>query len=243
MKRLQKILLWGLLLLYFPVMLGFIAGHRAGVVCSDVAVSVRDSSVTRFVSSGEIRDAVLAKFKNILGAELNSLPVNEIEQFVEKHPAIKNCEVYQTIGGHLKVDLIQHLPLFRVFEDTRSYYIDEDGRQMPQFDSFTARVLVVSGDIQGKMDHLLFLARIFRNDPFWNAQIEQLYVRKNGDFVLVPRVGDHLILLGPPERINEKLRNLRALYKQGLSPREWNNYQVINLKFKGQVLCSKNRNI
>ncbi|WP_234408917.1 hypothetical protein [Marinilabilia salmonicolor] len=87
------------------------------------------------------------------------------------------------------------------------------------------------------------LARIFRNDPFWNAQIEQVYVKRNGDFVMVPRVGDHLILLGPPERVEEKLRNLRALYKQGLSPREWNNYQVINLKFKGQVLCSKKRNI
>jgi cell division protein FtsQ len=243
MKRIQKILLWGLLLLYFPVMLGFIAEHKADVMCRDVVVSVQDSSFTRFVTSGGIRDAVLAKFEQTLGKELSTLPINEIEQFVEKHPAIKNCEVYYTIGGHLKVDLRQHLPLYRVFEDTRSYYIDEEGQEMPQFDSFTARVLVVSGDIGGKKDDLLYLARLFRQDPFWNAQIEQLYVKRNGDVVLVPRVGDHLILFGPPERVEEKLRNLKALYKQGLSPREWNNYQVINLKFKGQVLCSKNRNI
>lgn len=224
-------------------MLGFIGEHRSDVVCHDVVVSVQDSSVTRFVTSGEIRDAVLAKFENTLGKELSTLPVNEIEQFVEKHPAIKNCEVYHTLGGHLKVDLNQHLPLFRVFEDTRSYYIDEDGQEMPHFDSFTARVLVVSGYISGKRDDLLYLTRLFRQDPFWNAQIEQLYVKRNGDFVMVPRVGDHLILLGPPERLEEKLRNLKALYKQGLSPREWNHYQVINLKFKGQVICSKNRNI
>ncbi len=243
MKNIKKILLWGLLLLYFPVMLGFIGAYRDGVVCHDVVVAVQDSSVTRFVTSEEIRKAILAKFPNTLGKEFDAVSMYDIEHFVEKHPAIKNCEVYQTIGGHLKVDLNQHLPLFRVFEDTRSYYIDEAGQEMPQFDSFTARVLVVSGNISGKMEELLYLARLFRGDPFWNAQIEQLYVKKNGDFVLVPRVGDHLILLGPPVRVEEKLRNLRALYKQGLSPREWNNYQVINLKFKGQVLCSKNRNI
>lgn len=243
MKRIKKILLWALLLLYFPIMLSFVGEHKAGVVCRDVVVSVQDSSVTRFVTGKEIREAVLSRFKNTLGKELNSVSMYEIEEFVEKHPAIKNCEVYHTIGGQLKVDLRQHLPLVRVYENTRSYYIDEDGREMPQFDTFTARVLVVSGDIDGNMDDLLYLARTFRNDPFWNAQIEQLYVKRNGDFIMVPRVGDHLILLGPPERVDEKLRNLKALYKHGLSPREWNNYQVINLKFKGQVLCSKKRNI
>ena len=243
MMKIKKILLWSLLLLYFPVMLGFIASHREDIVCSEISVLVKDSLETRFVSSDEIRSAVLDKFDGALGSDLSSLSLNEIESFVEKHPAIKRCEVYNTIGGHLRVDLNQHLPLFRVFENTRSYYIDEDGNEMRLFDSFTARVLVVSGVLKGQMEHLRYIARIFRKDSFWDAQIEQLYVKSNGDYVLVPRVGDHLILLGPPVRIEEKLRNLRALYKHGLSPREWNNYQVINLKYKGQVLCSKKRNI
>jgi cell division protein FtsQ len=243
MNKIKKILLWSLLLLYFPVMLGFITSHRKDIVCREISVVVKDSLQTRFVSSAEIRSAVLGKFDGALGTDLNALPLNDIESFVEKHPAIKSCEVYNTIGGHLRIDLNQHLPLFRVFENSRSYYIDEDGNEMRLFDNFTARVLVVSGAIKDQMEHLQFIARIFRNDPFWDAQIEQLYVKANGDYVLVPRVGDHLILLGPPVRIEEKLRNLRALYKKGLSPREWNNYQVINLKYKGQVLCSKKRNI
>ncbi|WP_010419338.1 cell division protein FtsQ/DivIB [Anaerophaga thermohalophila] len=243
MKRVKQILLWSLLLLYFPVMLGLVESHHQEVVCSEVEVNVLDSLQTRFINHEAIRNAVLMKFEGILGEPVNSLKLNEIEAFVEKHPAVRNCEVYNTIEGHLKIDLLQHYPLFRVFEDNRSYYIDEDGNEMPLFDNFTARVMVVSGAIEGQMEHLIYIARLFRNDPFWSAQMEQLYIKQNGDYVLVPRVGDHLILLGQPERIDEKLRNLRALYKQGLSPREWNNYQVINLKYKGQVLCSKNRNI
>ncbi len=243
MKRFRKILLWSLLLLYFPVMLSLVGSHRQKLLCSEVVVDVKDSIQTGFVNGQEIRIAVLKKFNGILGEPINILNIEKIELFVEKHPAIKNCEVYNTIGGHLRIDLVQHLPLLRIFENDRSYYIDEEGNDMPLFDNYTARVLVVSGSLKGQMDHLLYISRLFRNDPLWSAQMEQIYVKSNGDYVLVPRVGDHLILLGPPERIQEKLRNLKALYKHGLSPREWNNYQMINLKYKGQILCSKNRKI
>ncbi|MGQ1890902.1 cell division protein FtsQ/DivIB [Thermophagus sp. OGC60D27] len=243
MKNVKKSLLWGLLLLYFPVMLGLVGRHHQKLVCSEVEVNVLDSLKNGFVQPHEIKNAVLGKFDGILGEPINALKLNEIETFVEKHPAVYNCEVYNTIEGILKIDLIQHKPLFRVFEKGRSYYIDEYGNEMQLFDNYTARVMIVSGVIEGQLDHLIYLARLFRKDLFWTAQIEQVYIKKNGDYVLVPRVGDHLILLGPPERIDEKMRNLKALYKQGLSPREWNKYKVINLKYKGQVLCSKNRNL
>lgn len=232
-----------LLLLYFPLMLGLVSRHQEEVVCGNVSVEVRDSLQMRFVNGNDIRKSVLGRFDETLGEPLNTLNFDNIESFVEKHPAVKNCEVYNTIDGDLRIELIQHLPLFRVFEDERSYYIDEAGNEMPTFDNFTARVLVVSGDIEEEMEHLLHIARLFRDDPFWSAQMEQLYVKGNGDYVLVPRVGDHLILIGKPERVEEKLRNLKALYKEGLDSREWNKYQVINLKYKGQILCSKNRDI
>jgi cell division protein FtsQ len=243
MKKIKKIVFWSLLALYFPVILGLVSSHREDVVCGNVVVEVTDSLDARFVSKTEIRKAILRKYSETLGEPLNATNFENVELFVEKHAAIKNCEVYSTVGGILKIELAQHMPLFRVFENNRSYYINEDGNEMPLFDNFTARVLIVSGAIKGQMEHLQFIARLFRADPFWEAQMEQLYVKQNGDYVLVPRVGDHLILMGQPERIEEKLRNLKALYKTGLSPCEWNNYQKINLKYKGQVLCSKNRNI
>jgi cell division protein FtsQ len=227
MKKIKKIVFWSLLALYFPVILGLVSSHREDVVCGNVVVEVTDSLDARFVSKTEIRKAILRKYSETLGEPLNATNFENVELFVEKHAAIKNCEVYSTVGGILKIELAQHMPLFRVFENNRSYYINEDGNEMPLFDNFTARVLIVSGAIKGQMEHLQFIARLFRADPFWEAQMEQLY----------------LILMGQPERIEEKLRNLKALYKTGLSPCEWNNYQTINLKYKGQVLCSKNRNI
>lgn len=243
MKRIKTILVRSLLLLYFPLMLGLVDHHQKELVCGDIGVEVMDSIQTRFVSDKEIRNAVLGKFDETLGAPFHALNFERIEAFVEKHPAVKKCEVYNTIDGRLKIDLLQHMPLFRVFENDRTYYIDENGNEMPTFDHYTARVLIVSGAISGEMEFLIDMVRLLRQDPFWKAQIEQMYVKENGDYVLVPRVGDHLILFGPPERTKEKLRNLKALYKKGLDTREWNQYQMINLKYEGQVLCSKNRDI
>ncbi len=243
MKRLRQMVLQGLVLAYFPVILAFVSSSKEREVCADVVVMVTDSLNTQFVSGNEIRYAVINRFENLLGRSFKEVDFDEIETFLEKHPAVKSCEAYNTIGGHLKIEITQHLPLLRVFNGNTSYYIDEAGDQMPLFESFTARVLVASGHIPQSTDSLLMLARHLHNDPFWRAQMEQVYVKRNGDFVLVPRVGDHLILFGPPERTAEKLRNLKALYKSGLTPHEWNEYQIINLKYKGQVLCSKNRNL
>lgn len=224
-------------------MLGLVAHHQTEVVCADLKLEVKDSMQIRFVSDEKIRKAILGRFDETLGTPLKSLNFERIENFVVEHPAVKECEVYNTIGGRLKIDLFQHMPLFRVFENERTYYIDENGNEMPVFDHYSARVLIVSGAISGEKEHLIKMARFFRDNPFWKAQIEQIYVKDNGDYVLVPRVGDHLILFGPPERIRQKMRNLKALYKKGMEPREWNQYQVINLKYEGQVLCSKNRKI
>ncbi len=243
MRRLKQMVLRGLVFAYFPVILAFVSSSRERVVCADVVVVVTDSLNTQFVSGQEIRTAVMKRFKSLLGQPFKKIDFEEVESFLEKHPAVKSCEAYNTMGGHLKIEVTQHLPLVRVFDGNTSYYLDEAGGQMPLFESFTARVLVANGHIPEKPDSLLMLARHLYEDPFWRAQMEQVYVKRNGDFVLVPRVGDHLILFGPPERMTEKLRNLKALYKSGLTPHEWNEYQIINLKYKGQVLCSKNRDL
>ncbi len=57
--------------------------------------------------------------------------------------------------------------------------------------------------------------------------------------VYVSKIGDHLIEFGNIERMDEKFRNLRALYKTGWESREWNLYKRVNLKYKGQVVCTK----
>ena len=43
---------------------------------------------------------------------------------------------------------------------------------------------------------VLDLAKYISSDSLWNAQIIQIYLKDNKEIELVPRVGNHTILLG-----------------------------------------------
>jgi cell division protein FtsQ len=67
----------------------------------------------------------------------------------------------------------------------------------------------------------------------------QVYVNSKNEFELIPRVGSHVILLGRLEGFEVRLDNLRSLYDQGFSTAGWNQFEIINLKYENQVVCTK----
>lgn len=239
MDKLVGILKWVLLLGYFPVMLAFVSVSHQSVVCSEVNVIVKDSTQARFVNAEEVRKSILKAYPTLLGGAVAELNFDEMEAFVNKHSAIRSTEVYNSGSGVLNVMVTQHEPLLRVFAAEGTFYLDETGRQVPVSSNFSAHVLVASGTVPKDRSELVTVAQMLAQDPFWTAQMEQIYIRRNNEYILVPRVGDHLILLGQPEDVETKLRNLKVLYTSGLDPKEWNEYKVINLKYKNQVICAR----
>jgi cell division protein FtsQ len=148
--------------------------------------------------------------------------------------------------------------VFNVYDE--SYYLDKDGNVMPTSDNYTARVPVASGFIMDKqfkmqrfkvaemtdsmnqrssLDELFKLATFIRNDEFWKAQIQQIRVEPNGELTLIPTVGDHHILLGGTDKMEQKFKKLLLFYRKGLNKTGWDQYSHINLKYKDQVICTK----
>jgi cell division protein FtsQ len=46
-------------------------------------------------------------------------------------------------------------------------------------------------------------------------------------------------VFGDISNCEEKFQNLESLYINGLNAVGWNKYETINLKYKGQVICTK----
>jgi cell division protein FtsQ len=146
------------------------------------------------------------------------------------------------------------------------FYIDKKGEFMPVSDKYTPPVIVANGYIYNtytemkittpvltddslKNDSLMIprtinqvyaLAKFVEADTFWTANTEQIYVNEHQELELIPRVGNHRVLLGDTIDLQDKFRRLMIFYKEGLSKTGWNNYSVINLKFRNQVVCTKN---
>lgn len=90
-----------------------------------------------------------------------------------------------------------------------------------------------------QLNNLFRLAKTINNDKFWKAQISQVFVNENNEIELIPRIGNHTIVFGSTENMDEKLDKLLIFYKKGLNNTGWNNYSTINLKYKNQVVCTK----
>lgn len=240
-KRIIKIVFWTIIGVYIPVMLVYVLVQNHSSVCKDVSVSVLDSANVQFVSPGEIKRYVLRHMKKVKNRPIDDFNLEEVEKLVVKYPAVASCDAYFTPEGLLRVVVHQRKPVMRVFENGATYLLDPEGMKIPYRGTYNKRLLVVTGSVSKlkKTDGLLALNDFVMDDSFWRAQIEQVFVDGDGDLILVPRVGDHYINVGDASDLEYKFRNLKALYEDGLDPLEWNSFKMINLKYRGQVVCSK----
>ena len=247
MKVFLKILTWLLIAAWFVVVLGFVSGEAEKVVCNRIDVHLTDTALSRFVTTADVREMLSSSGIPLQGYTMSQIDIRKLEQSVEKNPYISNAEVSTDISGRLEVRVEQRIPLVRIMPDGESgFYLDREGHRLPLSDQFTPKTLLVSGHIKVRdaektkqLQEILEFSNYISDHPFWKAQIVQIYVDRNGEYELIPRVGAHQILLGSMDHWEQKLRNLELLYRQGLSRYGWNTYETINLKYTNQVICSK----
>jgi len=188
---------------------------------------------------------------NLQGLNVEELAVDLVEDALLDYPYIKQAQAYVSAKNQLHVNIAQREPLLRIIDKANEhYYISKDGEQIPVSRHFTARVPVANGVIpkfeigfltmdKHVLKDLYELANYMSKDQFLNPMIEQIYVDKKSEFVLVPKLGREKIELGSMKGYKEKLKNLEIFYKEGLRTIGWNKYKSISLKIDNQVVCEK----
>jgi len=248
-KRRIILLLIGLVMLiaFIAVTLSFAVEKRKTALCSGVDVFFEENE--QFIPQKQIENIVYNTVPGLKSKKLISLNTETIEKQIEKHPWVKNAEVFigyqrmegKFFAGRLKVWIDQREPFFRVMTADGGYYVDTEGKKVPFSYMNTAKVVVCTGTVTRKMidGELSEFIKYINKKSFWKAQIEQIHVKGNGELVLVPRVGGHLIELGKVENLDRKFRNLMALYEQGFENGGWNKYRRVSLRFDNQIVCTR----
>ena len=261
MKKVLNISVWVLLVAGLVGILGFVNHAQDQKVCTDIKIRIDNSNGNFFVDELDIFSMVYHEMDTILDRPISAIEAERLEYKINNHPSVSNSEVYKTLDGKLKVEVFQRTPIVRIFSTNGdSYYLDSTGKVMPPSDKYTSRVIVANGFINDPfkkvsnlnaktvadslkkavmIDDIYTMVQFIRTDPLWHAQIEQLYVNKELEMELIPRVGNHRIVVGDATDIKTKMDKLKVFYKKGLSKTGWNEYSVINLKFANQVVCKK----
>jgi len=239
--RLLRFIIVIIVLLYYPVVMAFVSVEKSDLECSNVVAKVNNHTDDVMITKSDLEQMVVRSWPAIKGTRLEEINLDEMEKTIELSPVVKKCEMYTTPGGVLHVEVTQREPLMHVFAGGGSYYMDSEGNKFIAQRGMKANAIVVNGHVNSSVDDsgLIGLCQYIKDDSFWKAQIEQVYVTEKQEFVLIPRVGDHIIEFGKADRMEEKFEHLLALYQKGWKPKEWNLYKKVNLKYKGQIICTK----
>ena len=260
-KRVVQTTLWSLATVGLLVSLGFANREQGNMKCKGIKVTIADNTGNDFIEPNDILEVLNSKAKKIKGEAMDDINTGLLEKIVYSNAFVEKAEVFSTIDGFVNIQVWQRNPVMRIINnDNEHFYVDDNGSFMPVSDKFTRQVVVASGyifdDFAEKslkyavpftgdslekpiLIQLNEIALYLNSNEFWDAAIEQIYVNEHSEIELVPRVGNHIILLGNSENLEEKMNNLLIFYTQATSKAGWEKYDVINLKFKDQVICNR----
>jgi len=218
--------------------------------CSAIQIElVGENTAALFIDEKEILQIIHEQGVKE-GQAIGSLNLSTLEKYLETIRWVKHVELFLDNAQVLQVKIEQRIPIARIFTATgNSFYIDKEGLQLPLKQLTVLRLPVFTNfptDQQklSKPDSLLLndivhFTQAVATDSFFMAQTAQVNIADNGDFELIPSVGDHLVLIGSVEKIEDKLNRLYTFYKKVWVQSGLNAYQVIDCRFDNQIIALK----
>ena len=239
---------------YFWFARGLRESGKGDEVVKSVKVTLLDSSLNKFVTKQEIVDIINRFSGNVVGRRIDSIRLGQIEELLNHRSVVKETEAYVTRDGVMSIEIRQRKPVIRIQTEEGGFYMDETAFVFPLIDNYSSYVPVVTGKVpldvlmdehpQSKdttswLGKILNLGMYLEKHPFWNAQIEEIFFNDNGDVELIARAGNQKIIFGDLDNIAEKFDKLHSFYSYIIPKAGWDKYSCVNLKYRGQIVCTK----
>ena len=248
MKRPAKIMLilLGTALLAILVVVANVSRSRSIVRGIEVAVRYGDSP--RLVSEQVVVDTVMRRIPTIMQRQVKFVDCKRVTAAASRVPFLTNVSSSVSVSGKVVIRADQRRPIARLYYNDRELYLDREGALFPVSSLGSCDVLVVGGSfteplrvdsLNSQLRSLWEVASYLDDEPQYAILIDQIYVERDGNLMMVPKVGNHVIELGTPDNLETKFSNLLTFYRKGMPRAGWDTYSKISLKFKGQVVCTK----
>jgi cell division protein FtsQ len=218
--------------------------------CSDVRIAIGGVKDALFVDQQDVKRMLMGVSGTMVGKALKDFDLQRMEDTLESEPWISNAELFFDNNRVLQVKVTEKEPVARIFTVTgNSFYIDTALSRLPLNDKFTPRLPVFTGfpsdrkRWKGKdsllMNEVKNISLHMLGDPFWMAQVDQVDIDGERNFLMVPKVGKHVVQFGNGQDIDKKFRKLYIFYRDVISKTGWSRYGEINVAYKGQVVATR----
>ena len=191
-----------------------------------------------FMALDTVNKLLIQNADTLLTPPKETLVLKEMEARLLLHPMVRDAQVFVTIDGVVGAKVEQRKPIARIWAAT-SFYLDQDGLPMPLSPLYAARVPLVTGSAELYLGEVHELIMTINQDPFMAQRLVNIAVGADGEMVLELREADFDIILGPVERVEEKLKNFKAFYQKLVQTEEFKGYRIIDLRYNNQVVATK----
>lgn len=194
-KRIFNLVGWVTAFVFLLVLFGFSNAKQKNLPFGGVNILIDRSHNNYFILENDIKNTLKNLGYTLTDSDKVSLiDVRKIEDFLKDNPFVQEANVYTTINGVLKVELIQRKPILRIFNTKgESFYLDQFGKIMPLSFSYAARVLVANGAIDVDYYNLY---RISKNKEWSIDKFQEGLLKASSKFAnLSPNQADSVQML------------------------------------------------
>ncbi|MBK7763512.1 MAG: hypothetical protein IPI46_09095 [Bacteroidetes bacterium] len=247
--RIKKIGRNILFLLSVPAIIGafvFANSNKQNEFCSGIDIHIVNNELS-FVTTDDISKIFENEDIRVDETLVSAIHIAQLEEAIRTNPWVKQVDIFVAADHSLKVQVAQKKAMVRiqlVDSSDHAYYLDEEANPLKLSEQYIAKVPVLTAtslnysieDMQLKREAVQ-LAEYIQNDSFWNAMVSQIHLNQKQEFELIPTLGEHLILLGRINDLDNKMKRLLLFYQQGMNTLDWTKYDEIDLRFDRQVVA------
>lgn len=240
-KKVFILLLLVFIIVYLILSITILNRPDKDLICTDIELSIKGSEHGDFIIPEEVHTILKRNKLFPVDQKTANISIFKIEEQLKKHPLIDQVDAYKTPSGKIGITIYQRVPRIRIDSTNGTYLIDNKRGIMPPNTRCAADLPIATGNITKELaQHGLYdFINYIDEDSFWKNQISQIYVVKDSRIELIPRVGDHIIILGDLNNYKNKLDRVRSFYDKVLNEVGWNKYKTINVEIDNQIICTK----
>lgn len=234
-------------------LLGFVVYRQNHAICKRVEIQLEDAGSFKMFTQEDAAGWVNEVSGELIGKRLDSIPLELIRQRLLSETTLKSADVFTTIDGRCVVNVSQRIPVMRVIETGgNSYYIDQEGYPIEKHNHIF-RLPLYTGNVAGAEFHksvisadgsilkeLFKLNEAITENEFWKNQVEHVAINSMHEIQLIPRVGNHTILLAKGGDYSIQLGRVKSFYNHVLEHGDINCYASVDARFDGQIVGIKN---
>ncbi len=191
-----------------------------------------------FITYEAVNKLLIQNIKGASNVAKEALVLNTVENALNANKMIQEAQVFMTVNGRLEAKIKQRMPIARV-EGVSDFYVDVQGEVMPLSATYTARVPLITGDVnRDGIADVYAVANYINNDDFLKKNVIGIHCSKNR-FELKLRADNFVVKLGEAKQLPEKFGNFKAFYQKALKDDSLKQFSVVNLEYNKQVVCTK----